>query len=113
MFIEHGCIFENDKILQAETSDNDGSVSTTHSATLRRYSEFFTDFCIQESALVKTDPLLLACSIIACTRKQMNFEVIWAYQLTILTGVEFSQVNEIFNYVDNMYSRSFPESARN
>ena len=43
----------------------------------------------------------------------MNFEVIWANELTILTGVEFPHIYETFQFVESMYARSFPESAKN
>ena len=68
-FIEHGCVFESDRILQSPQSDGDGRINQTHCVTLKRYSDFFTDFCIQEVALIRVDPLILSCAILASARK--------------------------------------------
>jgi len=45
LFLAHGCLFESDYILQ---HDKTIEVKPTHSSAsnLRKYAEFFTDFCI-------------------------------------------------------------------
>ena len=55
LFLAHGCLFESDAILQYDRADVKPVASSA--VNLRKYAEFFTDFCIQESQLLKTEPL--------------------------------------------------------
>ena len=80
---------------------------------MRKYAEFFTDFCIQESSLVKVEPYLLACGILAATRKHLNFETVWSWEIQKLTGEDFSSIRKLFLYIDERYARSFPDSVIN
>ena len=44
LFLAHGCLFKNDVIL--ERDDREYQVTSSSAANLRKYAEFFTDFCI-------------------------------------------------------------------
>ena len=72
----------------------------SQAANLRKYAEFFTDFCIQETQLIKSDPLLLAIAIIAVTRKHMNLETIWTQEMVLLTSRKICQFHDIFVFID-------------
>ena len=78
---------------------------------MRKYAEFFTDFCIQETQLIKADPLLLAIAIIAVTRKHMNLETVWTEEMVLLTSRKMSQFHDIFIFIDKRYAQNFPESV--
>lgn len=44
LFLGHGCLFESDIIIQHDHSEVKPSQSSA--SNLRKYAEFFTDFCI-------------------------------------------------------------------
>ena len=44
LFLAHGCLFDSDIILQIDRSEVRPTASSA--ANLRKYAEFFTDFCI-------------------------------------------------------------------
>ena len=58
-----------DKII-SKVGDQPATVELA--GNMRKYAEFFTDFCIQESDLIKQDAHLLSCAVIAFTRKHLN-----------------------------------------
>lgn len=110
LFLAHGCLFKSDQILTFEKgAEVKPTVSTASS--LRRYAEFFTDFCVQEAALVRTEPLVLASAIIAMTRKHNNLETIWTEEMVLLTTQKFAQLKNVFEFVDAKYAKNFPESV--
>jgi hypothetical protein len=73
-------------------------------ATMRKYAEFFTDFSVQESDLLNVPTQIVACSIIALTRKHLNCEVIWPWELSACTGLQFSRIKETYNIVEHKYA---------
>jgi len=109
LFLAHGCLFEADLVLQQQRPDTKAGSTTAHN--MRKYAEFFTDFSIQESKLIKCEPLPLACAILAVTRKHLNLEVIWAEEMTLLTTLQLAHFKDIFLYIDQRYSTNFPESV--
>ena len=80
-------------------------------ANLRKYAEFFTDFCIQESQLMRIEPLNLASAIIAITRKHMNLVTVWTEELLQLTTLRFEKIKEVFTFIDERYAKNFPDSV--
>ena len=52
LFLNQGCIFESDELLISSqvspknSRGNPNTINRTHAEYLRRYAEFFTDFCI-------------------------------------------------------------------
>ena len=82
-------------------------------ANLRKYAEFFTDFCIQETQLIRTEPLTLASAIIAITRKHMNLETVWTEEMSLLTTLKFYQIKDVFVFIDQRYAKNFPDSVAN
>lgn len=80
-------------------------------SSLRKYAEFFTDFCIQESQFIRTEPLSLATAIIAVTRKHMCLETIWTEEMCLLTTQRFGAIKDIFLNIDQRYSKNFPDSV--
>ena len=98
LFLAHGCLFDSDLILQLDRPEVKPTKS--QAANLRKYAEFFTDFCIQETQLIKSDPLLLAIAIIAVTRKHMNLETIWTQEMVLLTSRKICQFHDIFVFID-------------
>lgn len=57
---------------------------------MRKYAEFFTDFCVQENDLVKESAHKMTCAVLALTRKHLNCEVIWPHEMELVTFSSFS-----------------------
>lgn len=99
IFINQGCLFETDSIAASTSSVNmngktplglsssNRSITVQNSEYLRRYAEFFTDFCIQEESFLYVNYLYLACAIIAFSRRYSKVNVIYPKELELLTGV--------------------------
>ena len=62
---------------------------------------------------MSTEPLSLASSIIAITRKHMNLETVWTEEMSMLTTLKFSQIKDVFHFVDQRYAKNFPDSVAN
>jgi hypothetical protein len=80
---------------------------------MRKYAEFFTDFCLQESELISQNALLMTCAILAFTRKHLNCEVIWPVEMELLTFKSFSEFKAVFSTIEMKYSETFPDHALN
>ena len=78
---------------------------------LRKYAEFFADFCQYQECFMTVDPFLLSCAIIAYTRKFMGVAVIWSGNMEILTSVKYSQFQDIYSMLEKKYSENFPDHA--
>jgi len=112
-FLAQGCLFPNDEILQRPGSAAETVPATIeHAANIRKYAEFFTDFCVQESDLVAADAFLTTCAILAFTRKHLNLRVIWTEEMLKLTSLPFATIKTTFGYIEQKYSESFPDHAR-
>ena len=109
LFLAHGCLFDSDLILQIDSTEVHPTRSSA--ANLRKYAEFFTDFCIQEPSLIKTEPLVLSSAIIAVTRKHMNLETVWTEELALLTTLKLSNFKDVFHFIDQRYAKNFPDSV--
>ena len=53
----------------------------------------------------------MSSAIIAVTRKHMNLEIVWNEEMTMLTSLRFSQIKEVFAFVDSRYAKNFPDSV--
>lgn len=104
LFISQGYLFENEDILQDQShkpsegqdEPNRGKVNQVRvkptaelAEQFKKYAEFFADFCLYQECFITADPYLLACSIIAYTRKYMGVAIIWPTELELLTKCTF------------------------
>lgn len=99
LFINQGCMFETDYFTNNQVQSTSGSnnkspncqaskaITPQNCEYLRRYAEFFTDFCIQEESFIHVDSLHLACAIIAFSRRYAKVSVIYPRELELMTGV--------------------------
>lgn len=109
-FLAQGCLFPSDQIMQ-RVGIHPETVQPTpeHASNVRKYAEFFTDFCVQESELVCCDALVLTSAILAFTRKHLNVKVIWTDEMTRLTTCTMTEIRKTFNFIESKYSESFPD----
>jgi hypothetical protein len=91
LFISQGCLFENEEILKANADNimDDSTIKERPTIKLaehfKKYAEFFADFCMYQECFMTNDPYLLACAIIAYTRKYMGVAIIWPTELELLS----------------------------
>ena len=57
------------------------------------------------------DPYLLACAIVAYTRKYMGVAIIWRYELELLTKSSFNDFKDLYMTIAKKYMENFPEHA--
>lgn len=57
------------------------------------------------------EPLPLSCAIIAVTRKHLNLEVVWTEEMTLLTTLKLANFKDLFLYIDQRYTKNFPDSV--
>lgn len=79
---------------------------------LRRYAEFFTDFCIQEESFLYVNQLNLACAIIAFSRCYSKVLEIYPKELELMTGVTFVQIKGLYQQLQHRYYECFPEQRQ-
>lgn len=104
-FISQGIVFTSDNI--------NSSPPTEQSAkSLRQYSEFFTDLCLQEYEFISTDSLVLAAGIIAAARKMLKLKDIWRRELELLTTVNKADAENCAEIILKKYEKLFPKSHR-
>lgn len=102
-FVSQGILFNSDLV--------GSSLATEQTAkSLRQYSEFFADLCLQEYAFLQADPLVLSAGIIAAARKTLRFQKAWGKELEALTTVEQKDVEKCANIVLRHYEKLFPKS---
>ena len=85
LFISQGCLFENEQILKAAGGQGHEHESSAQlekptpelAEHFKKYAEFFADFCLYQQCFMTVDPYLLACAIVAYTRKYMGVAIIW------------------------------------
>lgn len=87
LFLAQGCFFGSDRVL---TRDTDTKIQPEQAVNMRKYAEFFTDFCIQERDLLSEPAHMTTCAIIAFTRKHLNCEVIWPQEMELVVFAQFS-----------------------
>jgi hypothetical protein len=120
IYLNQGCLFESDEVLrtvnvQGQTQSKEfkspecQGVSNTHVDHMRRYAEFFTDFCLQEDCFLFVNPSSLACSIIAFARKHTKISVIYPSEMETLTGTTLTQIKGIYQKLEKRYYECFPQ----
>ena len=83
LFISQGCLFENEEILKVQTDPvlDDSTIrerpTTKLAEHFKKYAEFFADFCMYQECFITVDKYLLACAVVAYTRKYMGVAIIW------------------------------------
>lgn len=80
---------------------------------MRKYAEFFTDFCIQESDLIFESAHLMTCAILAFTRKHLNCEIIWPHEMELVSFCPFNNFKQTYAMIERKYAESFPDHAAN
>ena len=110
-FLAQGCFFSTDSVLLKDGGTQ--FVSSSHASNFRKYAEFFSDFCVQESDLLQVEADVLSAAIIAFTRKHLNLQVIWTNEIEKLTLCSWSKISNIYAKIEQKYAESFPDHARN
>lgn len=87
-------------------------VTPQNSEYLRRYAEFFTDFCIQEESFLYVNQLHLACAIIAFSRRYSKVSVVYPRELEMMTGVPLSHVKALYTQLETRYYECFPDQRQ-
>jgi len=41
----------------------------------------------------------------------MNLETIWTEEVSLLTTIKFTQIKEVFTFIDQRYAKNFPDSV--
>lgn len=82
LFISQGCLFKDEQILRSAQMMNDNEAyldkpTPELAEHFKKYAEFFADFCLYQQCFMTVDPYLLACAIVAYTRKYMGVAIIW------------------------------------
>ena len=80
---------------------------------MRKYAEFFADFCAQENELLTVDSHFLACAIIAFTRKHLNLSIIWPNEMEMITFCKLTSIKGTYDLIQKKYNESFPDHATN
>ena len=61
--------------------------------------------------MVKVSAHLIACSVIAITRKHLNCEIVWPHELTVLTQCSFNDIKDTYLMIEQKYTGRFPSHA--
>lgn len=117
LFVSQGCLFENEEILRPITDEimDDSQIRDKPTVQLaehfKKYAEFFADFCLYQECFMTVDPYLLACAIVAYTRKYMGVAIIWPTELELLTKCNLHHFRDLYLIIDSKYSENFPKHA--
>ena len=118
LFVSQGCLFENEEILRPTTDEimDDSQIRDKPTVQLaehfKKYAEFFADFCLYQECFMTVDPYLLACAIVAYTRKYMGVAIIWPTELELLTRCTLHHFRDLYLIIDSKYSENFPKHAK-
>lgn len=118
LFISQGCLFDNEEVLKQQGDDilDDSTIrerpSTKLAEHFKKYAEFFADFCMYQECFMTCDPYLLACAIVAYTRKYMCVAIIWPSELELLTQCSFDHFKNLYLIIESKYTENFPNHAR-
>jgi Cyclin, C-terminal domain len=90
LFLSQGCIFSHDElsVIKKENMGRNSvtKVSQQNAEYLRKYAEFFTDFCLQDENFIYSNYCLLACAILAFSRKHIRLNNLWPIELELMSG---------------------------
>ena len=110
LFVAQGVVFTNDKIMKSTARSKTPSPKVA--SAVRKYAEFFADMCLQRPSLLSMETLYLAAGIIALSRKQMKLAEVWNKELSMMTGVQFAQVEGCMERIEKCYLRMFPKTVK-
>lgn len=105
---QQGAVFTSDT-MAAGYGTSVQEVQATH---VKNYAEFFIDYCLQQSELLYTDPLHVACSIIAYSRKCVHIAFEWCWELEYITGLGLKTFKPTLELLDRLYKADFPAETR-
>jgi hypothetical protein len=118
LFISQGCLFDNEEILKPNSDDilDDSTIKERPTTRLaehfKKYAEFFSDFCMYQECFMTNDPYLLACAIVAYTRKFMAVAIIWPQEMEMLTHQSFVSFKNMYLIIESKYTENFPKHAK-
>ena len=117
LFISQGCLFEDEDVYQIPVSTDFERTecykpSNRLAENFKKYAEFFADFCLYQECFMTVDPYLLACAIIAYTRKYMGVAVIWTQELEYLTKCNLHHFRDLYLIIESRYTENFPHHAQ-
>jgi hypothetical protein len=118
LFISQGCLFENEEILKVQTDPvlDDSTIrerpTTKLAEHFKKYAEFFADFCMYQECFITVDKYLLACAVVAYTRKYMGVAIIWPTELELLTHCTLHHFRNLYLIIESKYTESFPKHAK-
>jgi hypothetical protein len=94
VFVSQGVLFSNDTVLNTT-----GMVGEQIARSLRQYSEFFADLCLQEHGLLHIESLHMAAAIIAASRKALKLTREWCRELEALTTLAYQDIEADVNLI--------------
>ena len=113
-------MFENEEILKANNSNtdqilDDSTIREKPTVKLaehfKKYAEFFADFCMYQECFMTNEPYLLACAIVAYTRKYMGVAIIWSAEMELLSQTTFDKFKSLYLIIESKYTENFPNHA--
>lgn len=122
LFISQGCLFVDEDVYQLSVNQNSHLERTSSdnlvykpnhrlAENFKKYAEFFADFCLYQECFMTVDPYLLACAIVAYTRKYMGVAVIWTTELEYLTKCNLHHFRDLYLIIESRYTENFPHHA--
>jgi hypothetical protein len=121
LFISQGSLFENEEILKPNSNQSDqilddSTIKERPTVKLaehfKKYAEFFADFCMYQECFMTMEPYLLACAIVAYTRKYMGVAIIWPTEMELLSQTSFEKFKNLYLVIESKYTENFPNHAR-
>lgn len=76
---------------------------------LRKYAEFFTDFCLHEHSFCNYTPSIVASSSLAAARKKLKITPLWPNRLNEMTGYSKTDFNNCLEHMWNVFQNNFAE----
>ena len=104
LFHSKGVVFESDTIQGRE-------LVRKVPRYVKKYTDFFSDLCLQEYSFQQYPSSLLASAIIAASRRALHIKPLWCNELTYLTSYTETEIWDCFEHIWNFYVASFPKEA--
>jgi hypothetical protein len=76
--------------------------------SVRKFTDFFCNLCLQQYSFQQYLPTQLAAAILMASRAAVQVEPHWRPELTLLSGYEEWELEDCFLHVWNYYSSEFP-----
>jgi hypothetical protein len=106
-FASQGLLFSNDKVL---TASGFKLPNEKIASSLRKYTEFFADMCLQEYSFLAIDSLHLSAAIIAASRKALKIEKVWTNELCLMTSFKYGEISMAVDQIFTSYNKMFPST---